>query len=285
MRCFRPLVDRFPRVAMTYRLLRDGWRLSRAPEETPLGFRFIGEQSMVEGTFETRELPLIKQCLREVDVLINIGANVGYYCCLALKHGKRVIAFEPIDLNLRYLYRNIAANQWHDKIEIFPLALSNRSGIAEIFGGGTGASLIKGWAGNSPEFKRWVPLATLDLVLGEKFAGQRCLVIVDIEGAEDRMLERANGLLTSSPKPIWMVEIPVIGGNQAPGTVVNPRLVSTFGKFWDNGYEAWTADAKPRLVTRSEVESVASSGRDSLLTWSFLFLEKGRKIELPDVVA
>jgi len=53
--------------------------------------------------------------------LVNVGANTGYYCCLALDRNKYVIAFEPINLNVKYLLRNIKANNWDDRIEVYPM--------------------------------------------------------------------------------------------------------------------------------------------------------------------
>lgn len=47
---------------------------------------------MASGDFEPEETRLIQDLLQEVDTLVNIGANVGYYCCHALSLGKRVIA-------------------------------------------------------------------------------------------------------------------------------------------------------------------------------------------------
>jgi FkbM family methyltransferase len=79
---------------------------------------------MAQGTFEPEETELIRTILKDVDVLINVGANVGYYCCHALSMGKAVVAFEPIQRNLRYLCVNIKTNGW--SCEIYPIALSNR---------------------------------------------------------------------------------------------------------------------------------------------------------------
>ncbi len=241
-----------------------------------MGFKLIGSPAMEKGFFEPEETAIVNRILEKVDVVVNVGANVGYYCCLALKKGKYVVAFEPIGENLRYLYNNVRVNLWADRIEIFPMALSNRIGIVEIFGGGTGASIVQGWAGTSQHNVRLVPTSTLDKVLGTRFHGRNCFFIVDIEGAEKQMLEGAVASLYARPKPIWMVEISITT-HQPKGIKINPHLLATFQIFWKGGYEAWTADKRLRLVQPDEVQNIVRTGEDSILTHNFLFIENGIK--------
>ncbi|MFC1798608.1 FkbM family methyltransferase [Thermodesulfobacteriota bacterium] len=280
----KPLVDKFPRVALAYRAFRDQRRLSDDPVATPMGFKMIGNPEMGKGSFEPEETEIVKHLLKHAEVCINVGANIGYYSCLALKHGNYTLAFEPIGTNLEYLYRNIRANHWEKSIEIFPIALSNQVGIIEIFGGGTGASLIKGWAGTPEHYVNMVPTSTLDNILGQRFSNKRCLIIVDIEGAEKFMLEGATSILSRELKPIWLVEIS-ISEHQPQGVTINPNLLSTFRFFWDRGYEARTADKRLHFVQPDEIESIVESGEDTLTTHNFLFIEKGRKKEFLDIQA
>ena len=243
-----------------------------------MGFKLVGNKSMQNGQFEPEETQIVKQILPHVDIFINVGANIGYYCCIALSQEKYVIAFEPINLNLRYLLRNIKANNWDSMIEVYPMALSSKVGVVEIYGGGTGASLVKGWAGTPEDYVTLVPSTTLDNVLGARFQGERCFILVDIEGAEQLMLEGASSIINMAPKPIWMMEIS-ISEHQPKGIKINPNLWSTFNIFWEKGYEAWTADKKCRIVHPNEIEQIVRSGIDSLHTHNFLFIEKGKKNE------
>ena len=281
IRLIKPFVERFPKMAMTYRCVRDNWQLLEIPRETPMGFKLIGNQAMQEGLYETEETELVKKLLKKVDVLLNVGANIGYYCCIALSLDKSVVAIEPTVLNLKYLLKNIKANNWGDKIEIFPLALSNKVGVIEMFGGGTGASLVQGWAGAPEQYVTLVPTSTMDLVLGSRFQGRRCLILIDIEGAEKLMLEGASSFLCAEPKPIWMVEIS-ISEHQPKGININPNLLETFQIFWNRGYESWTANRQCRQVNPDEVGSILRMNSDTFPTHNFLFIERGRKAELLD---
>jgi len=280
---FRTLVERFPTLAQTYRYWRDTRALSEKPHQTPLGFLFCGNPEMVAGTFEHEEVSLISRLLQDADVFIDIGANIGYYCCLALAKGKPVIAFEPIHNNLQFLYKNIHANGWDDRVEIFPLALSDRSGMIEIYGGGVIASLVKGWSDTSAGYKTFVPVSTLDATLGPRFHGQHCLVIVDIEGAEYDMLCGARQFLQISPKPVWMVEI-TVSKHQPQGININPNFLATFELFWQNGYEAWTINRVIRKLTEAEIRQISTGGAKTYSGHNILFVEQGRYPDLPQMV-
>ncbi len=266
----KKFLKRFPRLNAAYLGYREFKQSLRPPAKNPLGFWFSGNKLMQSGQFELEETRIVQELLSEVDVLINIGANIGYYCCIALKQKKRVLAFEPLPKNVEFLMKNIALNGMEDSIEIFPIALSSRCGIVKFFGSGTGASLIDGWAGQSEEQVTLVPMSTLDIILGNRMQETRCLVLIDVEGSELAMLQSASKLLSNSPRPVWFVEISV-NEHQPEGTLMNPNLVPTFAIFFDAGYHAFTADRVSRRILLSEVEQVAATGKNTLQTHNFVF--------------
>jgi FkbM family methyltransferase len=228
---------------------------------------------MEQGQFEPNETGLIRELVQSVDVVINVGANIGYYSCLALQAGKSLVAFEPIPENLHFLLRNIKANGWESRAEVFPMALSNHTGILEIYGGGTGASLIEGWAQNSSDDVTLVPITTLDKVLGSKFNhNEKILFIVDIEGAEKMMLDGASGFINRSPKPLWVIEV-TSHQHQPAGVVVNPHLLETFRLFWNTGYEAWAVEDSLRKVSPQEIEDLIQFPGKKMGAPNYLFRE------------
>jgi FkbM family methyltransferase len=243
---------------------------SEEPVETPWGFKLAGNPAMAQGTFEPAETELVRTILKDVDILINAGANVGYYCCHALSMGKSVIAFEPIQRNVRYLCKNVKANGWTGA-EVYPIALSKDVGVLEIYGGNTGASVVKGWAGTPDSYVTLVPSSTLDVVIGNRLRGMRVLIIVDVEGAEKWMLEGSSIMLANNPKPIWLVEI-VAKDHQPSGVEINPNYVSTFQLFFQNGYQAFNVDQALRPVTMEDVNLV-SLGQLEFEHHNFLFRE------------
>lgn len=257
-------------VRASLRFYRENRRFAAPPPVRSMGFRFIGSRDMESGQFEPEETAIFKRIIAGADVLLNVGANVGYYCCLALQAGKRVVAYEPLPSNQRALYTNIWANGWQQQIEVLPIALSDQPQILKLYGGGTGASLVAGWAGVDSANYTLVPASTLDLTIQDRFRDDRVFLLVDVEGAEFRMLQGAWRVLAREPKPVWMVEI-AVHEHQPKGTAINPQLLSTFELFWQAGYKAWTAQASSRLVERDEIAAIAASGKDTLGTHNFLF--------------
>tara|TARA_B110000503_G_C7083757_1_gene386317 strand:+ start:483 stop:1310 length:828 start_codon:yes stop_codon:yes gene_type:complete len=265
----KPLVERFPKLATMYRILRDEKSFQKEPATTPWGFKLTGSAIMASGKFEPEETALVKEMLEKVDILVNVGANVGYYCCHALNMGKQVIAVEPMPENLRYLCKNIDINGWSS--EIFPVALSNKIEILKMYGGGTGASLVKGWAGSSENSFTYVPCTTMDTLLGSRLEGKRVLVIVDVEGAEFWSLQGCSKLLKNNPKPTWLIEIGATQ-HQPKGISINPRLTDTFKLMFDAGYHAVTADNSGDRITIEDV-TATQNGEPTVLnnTHNFIF--------------
>jgi len=131
----RSKIDRNPNLALFLRNTRDLLDRRDPPRVTQWGFKLAGHAAMAAGTFEPEETRLVRDLLQDVDILVNVGANIGYYCCHALSLGKPVIAVEPIARNLHYLLQNLRINGWAEQAEVFPVALGSASGILEMWGG------------------------------------------------------------------------------------------------------------------------------------------------------
>lgn len=263
---------RLPFIGWTYRNIRDNRKFYQEPKNTSLGFKFNGNNAMERGEFEPIETLTVKRILNQVETVINVGSNIGYYVCIAAAQKKHVLAFEPFSQNLKYLYRNISANNWKENIEIFPIAISDEVGLVNIFGSGTGASLIEGWSGISSAYKSLVPTSTLNNVIGNRYSNERLLIIIDIEGSELKALNGASNLLERSIKPIWMVEISS-NDHQPESNTINPNLYETFKVFFDNGYSAKTVEKFPRPVLLDEISSICSSGVSTLSSHNFIFYD------------
>ena len=65
--------------------MRDKRALSKEPQLTNLDFKFNGNEAMENASLEPFETNLVKEILPTVNFFVNVGANVGYYVCRALK--------------------------------------------------------------------------------------------------------------------------------------------------------------------------------------------------------
>ncbi len=240
------LSRRFPELAGAYHAFWLSHEMRKHPEKTtPFGFRFMGNPRMQNGSFEPDETRLLQRVAAETDVFVDVGANIGYYVCLMRSLGKHVVAIEPLRQNLEFLFANLAANRWTD-VEVLPVGLAAMPGILEIYGGGTGASLIPNWAGASGTLHNTVPISTLDNMLGTRFDGRRLFIKIDVEGAELDVLRGAKRTLTMNPAPRWLIEICLT--EHHPGGC-NPNFLEVFEHLFKLGYVAYSVEGGMRQVT------------------------------------
>ncbi len=264
-------LQRFPNLHTAVKAAYTARLVAATPASTPFGFKFVGSPAMQRGEFEAEEVARFLAIVGGYDILVNVGANTGYYVCLARSKGLRVVAVEPDERNLKLLMRNCEINAWMD-IEVLPVAVGDQAGLQPIYGGGTAASLVQGWAGAGTA-RQLVAVDTLDSLLGERLAGQRVLVLMDVEGFELQALKGAHRLLRMNPAPDWIVEV-CINEHQPTGRAVNPHLEETFAVFHDCGYEAQLFTDPDSRISAADVSSWAQ-GELIPETHNFFFARTG----------
>lgn len=237
-------------------------KTTRRHVRSPEGFVLVGtaapvHRAMQSGTFDSSERAAFTNVLQDVDRLIDVGANIGLYCAMALQQGVPVLAVEPQELNFNCLEETLRANGW--SAEIFRGALGATAGMVTMYGASSsGASLIRGWAGYSPRHQQTVPMTTLDALIGDRFRGEQLLIKVDVEGAEADVIAGGAATLQRNPKPWWLVEICLT--RYHPGG--NKRFLETFNRFFDAGYRAYcdgqeiTSEDVANWMTRGDAPSI-----------------------------
>lgn len=255
-------------IELFSRYLKFHWRVSGPAPVTPQGFKFHGNRHILAGQFEPNETRVFNRLIQDVDGLVNVGANVGYYCCLALQVGKTVIAFEPVDLNIRHLLANVRLNGWDERFELLPVCLGDHTGIVSLYGGGTGASLLRGWANSPDSHANLASINTADSLLSGRFNGTKQLILVDIEGAESLFLEGAQSLLSSEPKHDWIIEVS-LNSHRKDG--INPKLRWLFDQFWRNGYRSWVIEETLTEVDAKKIDTISETGEVPFKSCNFVF--------------
>lgn len=273
IKLLKSVVKRNSILAKVSRSVIDSQFKWQTPMKTGHGFLMVGNRNMMEGKFEIEETQLVQKLLDRSEVFINIGANIGYYCLMALNKGKHTVAVEPMPRNVECLIRNVTLNGWQNDIELLPMALGESCGLIKIYGGGTVASLVKGWSDTPDKYFHWTPLSTVDKLFGSRFATEKCLVLVDVEGAELHLLRGALQFMAKAIKPIWMVEI-CIDEHLPDGLAINPNLLETFDLFWNSGYKSFIADHLLNAVRREDILSIIKNNKNTLNNHNFIFCDE-----------
>lgn len=185
-----------------YRSLRSR-QIAAAPVETQYGFSFAGDPIYLDPKWEAEERRVVERLLPKVSAFIDIGANHGIYSCLAAQAGVDVVAVEPERGNLNILRANLSQ---FPNAEILPFAVSDRAGSMALYGDGSTASLQSGWVGTPTSFRQSVPVETMDALFADRWAEQRIMIKIDVEGGEGKVIDGAQRMLQRSPKPYWLIE-------------------------------------------------------------------------------
>ncbi len=105
------------------------------PEGLPRSYIKTFQSYIISGGPEKLTTEVFKKVIKEGDVVLDLGANVGYYTLLAArlvgKEGK-VYAFEPEPTNYSLLLKNIELNEYNNVVAV-QKAVSNVTGKIKFF--------------------------------------------------------------------------------------------------------------------------------------------------------
>ena len=240
-------------AGIAYWKILDFLRLLKPFQKSELGFYFRGPREMIIGEYEKYLIDYLAANPDSCTNLVNIGANVGFFPCVALENGfQYVIAVEPNKVNYKILKSNIARNEWGTVSEIYQAACGSRPGSSLLFGRATGSSLLPGWEGNPKSKGVGVDLLTLEqLVPPNKLAG-KTLVIIDVEGFEYEVMLGAHSLLAQASSFVWIIEVSLYRNVDSERKFVS-FLEAFFKLFIDSGYKIFVWGESWRELTADEL--------------------------------
>ncbi len=139
------------------------------------------------GVYEPETTAFLASHVREGDVFIDVGANIGYHSLIAGERGAKIHAFEPVSWVARILEENLSRN--NIEAEVHQMAVSNQDGEATFFETriSTRSSLYP--QGGTRSIRK-VPTVRLDSIFDHID-----ILKVDVEGAEHRVLEGLGDLI------------------------------------------------------------------------------------------
>ena len=244
--------------------------LKKISVNTPFGFKFLGPSVMQNGSFEVIETKILIKLFFQADIFVNVGANFGYYICMARNMGVRSIAIEPIPINQRILKQNLIENSWDQNVILHPIACGNSNGNVTIYGEGTGASIIPGWAQNPSRLKHIVPMKKLDNILSNEKVTSKSVILIDVEGFEFDVLRGAENILGSPDKPVIMLESGLTDHRSEGG--LNLKFLEIFKFIVKNGYRVFNVKDINFEITQELIEKNIEQNEDKLGTHNFLII-------------
>jgi FkbM family methyltransferase len=153
-----------------------------------------------DGYFEPYETTLIESEIRPGDVVLDIGANIGYYTLILARlvgERGRVYAFEPDPTNFRLLKKNVRANGYQNVVFVNK-AVSDASGMRSLFLCPDNKGDHRLFDSNDDRQSITIETTTLDELFSE-FQGEINFIKMDIQGSEARAVRGMERLLQRYP--------------------------------------------------------------------------------------
>ncbi|WP_199883821.1 FkbM family methyltransferase [Anaerosinus massiliensis] len=159
------------------------------------------------GVFDPQSTNVVKNLVKKGDVVLDVGANIGYYSVLMSKLvgiNERVISFELTQHYREVLQSNIEINNLNN-CDIMDFGLSNGNDICEISIGSSSATMH--WADDSKPIKtEKIQLKRLDDIIEFQNINKIDFIKIDVDGHEPVFLEGAWQSIEKF-KPVILLEV------------------------------------------------------------------------------
>ena len=207
-------------VALAVRVTRTPAKLIRRGEgrdlyATPFGdllwlndTGYLDRQIIETGSFEPASMSAVRRLVREGDVVLDVGANIGYY---TVRFGKlvgaagRVIAAEPTLHYRKVLERNIAENGLTN-VRLLDYGFSDRADTVAIDIGPSSATMHSPAGFDRVLFQETIKIFRLDDVEASLGLQRLDFVKMDVDGHEPYILRGAWSVL-GKYSPVILMEI------------------------------------------------------------------------------
>lgn len=230
------------RVCVPHLSWRSDEIVCRAVRETRFRVRptdFVENRICFFGQWEPAITAVFESTLRPGDVVVDVGANVGFYSVLAgtlVGPSGRVFALEPSPSIRQRLTANLELNGLRN-IDVLPYAAWHENGHATLQlmdGNRGGSSLGATWNTTSSET---VTMKRLDDMIPRDVWRRVKVIKIDVEGAEWAALLGAEQLLRKATDAAVLCEV---SPDRLASLDANPRQLLEF--MGDLGYEGYALD-------------------------------------------
>ncbi len=147
----------------------------------------------VTGLYEPHVTEFYRGLLRKGMVVVDVGANVGWYTMLAAKRASKVVSFEPDPLSFSLMQRSIARNRFSN-VTAVQACVTDSVGFQRLYLATEnlgGHSTVRRPGDSYIE----VPSTSLGVALGEMGVDRIGILKIDAEGAEPQVVLGSKELL------------------------------------------------------------------------------------------
>jgi len=161
----------------------------------------------IKGVYEEAETNIIKKLINKGDVVIDIGANIGYYTLIFARlvgNEGKVFAFEPESVNFNLLKKNVELNGYQNVV-LVKKAVSNKTGQEKLYlsEDDKGAHSLIGEIENRKSIQ-------IDCIKIDDYFRNNInkidFIKLDIEGSEIEAIKGMSSVLKKIPNIILMTE-------------------------------------------------------------------------------
>jgi FkbM family methyltransferase len=168
--------------------------------------KHISEHLAASGRWEPYETSLFLSAIRPGSLVVDCGANIGWYTLLAASRGTDVLAVEPSPANAALLRASLDRNGLADRVVVVEAAAGEAAGFASLrfstdnqgdhrLGGSLSRDSID------------VPVVTVDDLLATHFPGRApTLMKLDTQGSEVAILRGARTAWQATAAPTIVME-------------------------------------------------------------------------------
>jgi FkbM family methyltransferase len=194
----------------------------------------IFKQLALDRTREPMATKIMMNFIKPGDVILEAGANIGYYTLLEAKilNGKgKIFAVEPEPKNFTLMKKNIALNGYDKMVEAYQIAFGEKEGRLPFYIAKESNlhSFIK--PKKDGYRKKFIKTATIDSFIKSK-KEKINFIRMDIEGYECKVIKKMGSFLKQSGPLKLFIEL-------HPHLVKTEEMISLLKKLKNNGFEVY----------------------------------------------
>jgi FkbM family methyltransferase len=193
------------------------WQLNTRLNPYPVVYTLTGKSKIIArkgltgvtgniycGLLEFADMGFLLHFLRDTDLFVDVGANVGVYTVLSVAEvGATTISIEPIPQTFDLLAQNVLINDAKKKVEIFNVGLGKEFGKL-IFSKNFDTVNHVVAEGENVGDTIEVEIKTLDSICSNRIPS---LIKIDVEGFETEVLAGASSVLQHTDLKAIIIEL------------------------------------------------------------------------------